>query len=86
MAPPPPPDCANQGDSHVVPDHTSRVQVKSQQQPQQEEMEEKQELLEAAEQPESSTVPGAWSPLLANVCLYTTLAVSAYVFYRAYFH
>lgn len=42
---------------------------------------------ETADHPqESSAVPGAWSPLLTNVCLCTALAVSAYVCYRAYFH
>lgn len=46
-----------------------------------------QELPEAQEQPTGrSPVPGNWSPLLTNVCLCTALALSAYVWYRAYFH
>ena len=71
-------------------DLTSKAQTKSQQQQQQHEAEakaEEQESAEAAEQPkESSPVPGTWSPLLANVCLCTVLALSAYVCYRACFH
>lgn len=82
-----PPDGSDQHDGHVeVQDHTSRAPTKSQQQHEAEEHESP-ESLEAAEQPkERSPVPGTWSPLLANVCLGTALALSAYVCYRAYFH
>ncbi|XP_075898536.1 tyrosine-protein phosphatase non-receptor type 1 [Nelusetta ayraudi] len=83
---PPPPGCPEQGDnSQAAPNQTPRVH--QHQEEEEEEEEGKQEFVEAAEQlEESSTVPGAWSPLLTNVCLYTALAVSAYVCYRAYFH
>ncbi|XP_037333998.2 tyrosine-protein phosphatase non-receptor type 1 [Pungitius pungitius] len=35
---------------------------------------------------ESPPGPGAWSPLLTNVCVCTAVAVGAYVCYRACFH
>lgn len=84
-APQPPPDGADQLDGHVgFEDHTSTAPAASLEQ--QHETKE-QEFPEAVEQPiESSPVPGTWSPLLANVCLCTALALSAYVCYRAYFH
>ncbi|KAG7216011.1 hypothetical protein INR49_003533, partial [Caranx melampygus] len=41
-----------------------------------------QESAEAAEPAKENS----WSPLVANVCLCTALALSAYVCYRAYFH
>lgn len=72
-----------------IQDHTSKAPTKSQQQHEAEEAEEHEspESPGAAEQPkESCPVPGTWSPLLANVCLCTALALSAYVCYRAYFH
>lgn len=83
-APQPPPHSADQIDGHMgVGDITSKAPNKSQQQHEVEQP----ELPEAAEQPkESSPVPGAWSPLLTNVCLCTALALSAYACYRAYFH
>eukprot|EP00064_Thunnus_orientalis_P011822 superscaffoldBa00001746_g11854 len=86
-APQPPPDGADQLDGHMgIQAHTSKAPTKSQQQHETEEHESP-ELPEAAEQPkESSPVPGTWSPLLANVCLCTALALSAYACYRAYFH
>ncbi|KAM9342811.1 tyrosine-protein phosphatase non-receptor type 1 isoform 2-T2 [Pholidichthys leucotaenia] len=70
----PPPDSAGQLDGHV----------KTQEKPQHET--EKLELPEEKQPEESTPVPGAWSPLLANVCLCTALALSAYACYRAYFH
>ncbi|XP_034446585.1 tyrosine-protein phosphatase non-receptor type 1-like [Hippoglossus hippoglossus] len=82
--PPPPPDRTEQLDRHkVIQDLTSEAPAKSQQQHEAE----NQETPEAAEQPKEETpAPGAWPPLLANVCLCTALALSAYVCYRAYFH
>ncbi|XP_059188865.1 tyrosine-protein phosphatase non-receptor type 1-like [Centropristis striata] len=82
-APPPPPD-DSQLDGHVGnEDRTSKAPTTSQQQQETEQQEEP----EAAGQPkESAPVPGTWSPLLANVCLCTALALSAYVCYRACFH
>ncbi|KAM3872439.1 tyrosine-protein phosphatase non-receptor type 1 [Diretmus argenteus] len=54
---------------------------------QQESEEEEQEFTQAAEQQEEgSPAAGSWSPLLANVCLCTVLALGAYVCYRACFH
>lgn len=41
---------------------------------------------EAEQEKGTCPVPGAWSPLTAHVCLGTALALSAYVFYRVYFH
>ncbi|XP_019960287.2 tyrosine-protein phosphatase non-receptor type 1 [Paralichthys olivaceus] len=81
---PPPPDQADQLDGYtVIQEPTSEAPTKSQQQREPE----NQESAKAAEQPkESPPVPGAWSPLLANMCLCTALALSAYVCYRAYFH
>ncbi|XP_053173700.1 tyrosine-protein phosphatase non-receptor type 1-like [Scomber japonicus] len=88
--PQPPSDSDDQLDGHLgIQDCTSKAPTKSQQQHETEEHEspESPELPEAAEQPkENSPVPGTWSPLLANVCLGTALALSAYVCYRAYFH
>ncbi|KAI3357453.1 hypothetical protein L3Q82_015886 [Scortum barcoo] len=83
-APQPPLDSADQLDGPMgIQDQATEAPTKSQQQHETEE----QELPEAAEQPkEIPPVPGTWSPLLANVCLCTALALSAYVCYRAYFH
>ncbi|XP_008275986.1 tyrosine-protein phosphatase non-receptor type 1 [Stegastes partitus] len=83
-APQPPPHSADQLDDHMgIRDITSKAPNKSQQQHEEEEL----ELPEAAnQQKEGSPVPGAWSPLLTNVCLCTALALSAYACYRAYFH
>ncbi|KAI1897102.1 hypothetical protein AGOR_G00079660 [Albula goreensis] len=49
---------------------------------QQQQQEEEEEEGEGAEHPHG----GAWTPLLANVCLCTALALGAYVCYRACFH
>ncbi|XP_029363028.1 tyrosine-protein phosphatase non-receptor type 1 [Echeneis naucrates] len=83
-APQPPPDVGDQLHGHTgSQDLTSKAPTK----PQQHEAQEEEAPARAAEQPkESSAVPGTWSPLLANVCLCTALAFSAYVCYRAYFH
>lgn len=40
----------------------------------------------STEEEEEIPSAGSWTPLLANVCLCTALALSAYVCYRAYFH
>uniref|UniRef100_A0A8C5EMD1 Tyrosine-protein phosphatase non-receptor type n=1 Tax=Gouania willdenowi TaxID=441366 RepID=A0A8C5EMD1_GOUWI len=54
---------------------------------QQNQQKEEEEESAGREQPiESSSLSGAWSPLLTNVCLCAALAVSAYACYRAYFH
>ncbi|XP_046895807.1 tyrosine-protein phosphatase non-receptor type 1-like [Hypomesus transpacificus] len=47
---------------------------------------ERQKLTQAAEQAGDSSPKGTWTPLLANVCLCTALALGAYVCYRACFH
>uniref|UniRef100_A0A3P8X5W9 protein-tyrosine-phosphatase n=1 Tax=Cynoglossus semilaevis TaxID=244447 RepID=A0A3P8X5W9_CYNSE len=78
-------------DGHMVgQDLTSEVSTKSQEQEKQEEQEQetsKQKSAKTAEQPEgNSPAAAAWSPLVANVCLCTALALSAYVCYRVYFH
>uniref|UniRef100_A0A1A7XLS5 Tyrosine-protein phosphatase non-receptor type n=1 Tax=Iconisemion striatum TaxID=60296 RepID=A0A1A7XLS5_9TELE len=74
----PPPDRAGQPDWHVGIPHPAAPNTS-----QQEENEEP----KAAEHPkESSPVPGSWSPFLVNVCLCTAVTLSAYIFYRAYFH
>lgn len=82
-APRPPPGSADQLDGHIgIGDDASKAPTISQQQETEE-----QELPEATEQPkESSPLSETWSPLLANVCLCTALALSAYVCYRACFH
>ncbi|XP_029011980.1 tyrosine-protein phosphatase non-receptor type 1 isoform X1 [Betta splendens] len=89
VVPPPPAARDDQLDGCVgIQDLKSSVLTHSEQQ-QQHEAEEKKEpkWSEAAAYPqEGSPVPGAWSPLLTNVCLCTALALSAYVCYRAYFH
>lgn len=84
----------DQADGHMVgQDLTSEVSTKSQEQEEQEKQEEqqqetsKQKSAKTAEQPEgNSPAAAAWSPLVANVCLCTALALSAYVCYRVYFH
>ncbi|KAF0035630.1 hypothetical protein F2P81_010942 [Scophthalmus maximus] len=81
---------SDQLQGHMVRDPTAGAPTTSNQQ-QEEEAEQQQEEAvqqqeEAEQQKESSLVPGAWPPLLANVCLCTVLALSAYVCYRAYFH
>lgn len=84
---PPPPGCTEQGDNSGAGAHQTPGVDQHQWEERMGEEERKEEFLEAVEPPEeSSTVPGSWSPLLTNVCLYTALAVSAYVCYRAYFH
>lgn len=82
-----PPDCGEQLDGRMgIQDLKSIAPTNSQQQNETEENKEPKSA-EAAEYPqESSPVPGAWSPLLTNLCLCTALALSAYVCYRAYFH
>lgn len=49
--------------------------------------EKKERIQAAAEHPGDCSAPqGSWSPLLANVCLCTALALGAYICYRACFH
>ncbi|KAM3618268.1 uncharacterized protein V6R79_018233 [Siganus canaliculatus] len=88
-APQPPVDAANQLDGFVgVRDFPSSAPALSEQQSDEtEEQQQQQQLPASEEQPkESGPAPGAWSPVLTNVCLCTALAVSAYVCYRACFH
>lgn len=40
----------------------------------------------AAAGDDSLEAQGAWTPLLANMCLCTALALGAYICYRACFH
>lgn len=63
-------------------DHTSKAPPTSHQH------ETEEQPCPEAEAPKVEDYPeaGTWSPLLTNVCLYTALAFSAYVCYRAYFH
>lgn len=84
-APQHPADGANQLDGHMgIQDDTSKAPTTFHQQ----HLTKEEELPEAEEEQkiEDFPEPGTWSPLLANVCLYTALALSAYVCYRAYFH
>ncbi|XP_049611042.1 tyrosine-protein phosphatase non-receptor type 1 [Syngnathus scovelli] len=79
-----PPDGAAHLDGHVeVQDPTSKSETKAQPQHDME----RHQVDEAVRQ---SVVTSAesenWSPLLANVCLCTALALSAYVCYRAFYH
>lgn len=78
----------DQADGHMVgQDLTSEVSTKSQEQEEQQQETSKQKSAKTAEQPEgNSPAAAAWSPLVANVCLCTALALSAYVCYRVYFH
>lgn len=84
-APQHPANGANQLDGHMgIQDDTSKAPTTFHQQ----HLTKEEELPEAEEEQkiEDFPEPGTWSPLLANVCLYTALALSAYVCYRAYFH
>ncbi|XP_077430554.1 tyrosine-protein phosphatase non-receptor type 1 [Vanacampus margaritifer] len=80
----PPLNGAGQLDDHMeVQGPTSKSEAKAQLQ---HDMEQRQ-VAEAVQQlVETSAEPESWSPLLANVCLCTALALSAYVCYRAFYH
>ncbi|KAF7669037.1 hypothetical protein LDENG_00254470 [Lucifuga dentata] len=81
-----PSECVDQPDSSAgIQDHTSKSQ-QQQQEAEEEEEEEEEEPQETEQSKESSPASGSWSPLLANVCLCTALALSAYVCYRVCFH
>ncbi|XP_054651322.1 tyrosine-protein phosphatase non-receptor type 1 [Dunckerocampus dactyliophorus] len=82
VVPQPPPDDASHHDAHMkAQDPTSKSEPNAQLQ------QEQHEAVEALEQiVETSPAPENWSPLLANVCLCTALALSAYVCYRAIYH
>ncbi|XP_076022944.1 tyrosine-protein phosphatase non-receptor type 1 [Genypterus blacodes] len=81
----PDPECVSQPECNTgIQDHTSKAPTKTQQQ--QNEAEEPEFPQAAAQSKENSPAPGPWSPLLANVCLCTAFALSAYVCYRVYFH
>ncbi|XP_061909378.1 tyrosine-protein phosphatase non-receptor type 1 isoform X2 [Entelurus aequoreus] len=77
-----PPAGEGQFDAHMkVQDPTSKSESDAQLQ------QEYHDVAEAVEQiVETSPAPENWSPLLANVCLCTALALSAYVCYRAIYH
>nr|XP_057906487.1 tyrosine-protein phosphatase non-receptor type 1-like [Doryrhamphus excisus] len=82
VAPQSPPDGADQHNSHTkVQDPTSKSETNAQLQ------QEQHDVTETLEQiTEISPAPENWSPLLANMCLCTALALTAYVCYRAIYH
>ena len=83
-APQPPTDPSDQPDGLVgsKEEEASKAPPK----PQRQYEIERQKLTQAAEQAGDSSPKGTWTPLLANVCLCTALALGAYVCYRACFH